>query len=907
MSCISLQMAKFTFSISNNNFILIAILDGAMVLSSKVLFNCYNFRLLSEPVALLLQNLISTMPYYMKLIQSNFRRIRRMSNSRVKTMTTLIALVLTLSMAISLFAVPSVSAAVKTYPFIEAMPNPVGKNQKTLINFGLLNYLNTANDGWNITVTITKPDNSTEILGGGPLKTWSTGNAGHYYVPDTVGTYYLQTSFDAVRYRNVDYLASTSDKLALVVQEAAVPTYPGQALPSEYWTRPIDSQLREWYTLAGSWLSTPDNLYAPYNDGPESAHILWARPIGDTQGGLIGGEYAGSGDHAYGTGDAYEGKWATRLIVGGVLYYSKFESGFANQQLVAVDLRTGEELWTKVFPNNALPSMGMILYWDCLNYRGAFSYLVFGTGGGFFGGSTRTGNWSFYEPLTGEWRFNINNAPSGTIYIGPNGEFLIYSISGSRLLRWNSSYVVIAGRTGMSESWGSTVKGATFNAATRSGYDLNVSIPALATTGNTLPGSVLKVFVDDRVIGGSTSQTAGVKLWGLSLEPGREGQLLFNYSNPSPSEWAEGNITIRGWGAFSQESLVATLWTKENRVHYAYSLETGKFLWQSQSQYFSDAWSGATDQDNNIAYGKLYSAAIGGIVYCYDVKNGTLLWNYTVNDPYHESYISKNWWMVSIAITDGKLYMGYGEHSSLDPKPRGGPFLCLNCSNGAVIWRADGLFRQTHWGGPAIMGDSVIATMDTYDQRVYAIGKGPSATTVTAPKIAVAFGTPVVISGTVMDVSPGTQDDTMKLRFPYGVPAVSDESQSDWMLYVYKQLSRPTDATGVAVSIDAMDPNNNFVHLGDAVGDSTGAFSCVLTPAISGTYTVYATFGGSAAYYGSYATATLAVMPEPAATPAPTPTPVSVADAYFVPAVIGIIATIVIVGVVLLLLLRKRA
>ena len=285
---------------------------------------------------------------------------------------------------------------------------------------------------------------------------------------------------------------------------------------------------------------------------------------------------------------------------------------------------------------------------------------------------------NFYEPLTGEWRFNITNVPSGTIYFGPNGELLIYSISGSRLLRWNSSYVVMGGRTGMSESWGSQVKGATYNAATRSGYDLNVSIPALETAGNTLPGSVLKVFVDDRVIGGSTSQTSGVQLWGLSLEPGYEGQLLFNYSNPSPSEWAEGNITIRGWGAFSQESMVATLWTKENRVHYAYSLETGKFLWQTQSQYFSDAWSGATDQENNIAYGKLYSAGIGGIVYCYDVKNGNLLWNYTVNDPYHESYISKNWWMVPIAITDGKLYMGYGEHSSLDPKPRGGPFLCLN-------------------------------------------------------------------------------------------------------------------------------------------------------------------------------------------------------------------------------------
>jgi hypothetical protein len=206
------------------------------------------------------------------------------------------------------------------------------------------------------------------------------------------------------------------------------------------------------------------------------------------------------------------------------------------------------------------------------------------------------------------------------------------------------------------------------------------------------------------------------------------------------------------------------------------------------------------------------------------------------------------------------------------------------------------------------MGDSIIATMDTYDQRVYAIGKGPSATMVSAPDIAAPFGTPVVVKGTVMDVSPGTQEDTMKLRFPYGVPAVSDASMSGWMLYVYKQFSRPTDATGVAVSIDALDPNNNFVHLGDATSDSTGAFGCVVTPELSGTYTVYATFGGSAAYYGSYASTTLVVMAEPVATAAPTPTPVPVYEAYFVPAVIGLLVAVIVVGAVLgLLLLRKRA
>jgi hypothetical protein len=52
-----------------------------------------------------------------------------------------------------------------------------------------------------------------------------------------------------------------------------------------------------------------------------------------------------------------------------------------------------------------------------------------------------------------------------------------------------------------------------------------------------------------------------------------------------------------------------------------------------------------------------------------------------------------------------------------------------------------------------------------------------------------------MITGYVTDTSPGTTDTSIKLRFPNGVPVVSDEIQSQWMLYVYKQFERPTNAT----------------------------------------------------------------------------------------------------------------
>jgi hypothetical protein len=134
---------------------------------------------------------------------------------------------------------------------------------------------------------------------------------------------------------------------------------------------------------------------------------------------------------------------------------------------------------------------------------------------------------------------------------------------------------------------------------------------------------------------------------------------------------------------------------------------------------------------------------------------------------------------------------------------------------------------------------------------------------------------------------------------------MSDASQSEWMLYVYKQFEQP-HVTGVPVSIDAMDPNNNYVHLGDATTDASGTFSLMVTPENAGKYTVYATFAGSKAYYGSYAQTAVGVQ-EKVAEPVVEPQPVPITEQYFVPAVAGIIIAIIAVGAVLaILVLRKR-
>jgi len=154
--------------------------------------------------------------------------------------------------------------------------------------------------------------------------------------------------------------------------------------------------------------------------------------------------------------------------------------------------------------------------------------------------------------------------------------------------------------------------------------------------------------------------------------------------------------------------------------------------------------------------------------------------------------------------------------------------------------------------------------MNAYDQRIYAIGKGPSAVTVTAGPKVIASGTSQVIEGTVMDISPGTEEYAIRARFPNGLPAIADEDMSEWMKHVYVQFARPAGATGVPVKIEIVDPNNQYSWIGTATSDADGNFAYSWKPQIEGQYTIIATFDGSASYYGSHAVTHMTVDPAPA-------------------------------------------
>jgi outer membrane protein assembly factor BamB len=798
-----------------------------------------------------------------------------------------------------------------SFPYIGATPNPVGVGQETLLHLGITQqHSGGVGYGWEgLTVTVTRPDGHTETLG--PFMTDSTGGTGTVYVPTMAGNYTLQTNYPTQLWRGITYTESHSPPLTLVVTEEPIEFYPTHPLPTEYWTRPIDPQLRSWNVVAGSWLVfTPENKFAVGNDGaPDTAHVLWNKVL--TTGGLVGEEL---GEHSFEIGDAYEGKWTSRFIVAGKLYYNKYSSPEGTNEgveYVCVDLHTGEELWSKVFMNNRSISFGQLHYWDSYDYHGTYDYLWITSGRTYYA----------FDAFTGDWVYTMENVPSGDRVTGPKGEILIYTIdrSGGYMTLWNSSNLprLYASTSYASMQWGQwRPYGKTIDAQEPmnrpttplgiSGYEWNVSIPT------DLPGGDLAWWHNDRVVGGTISQEE-VSLWGLNLDPekGAIGQELFRNTWSAPAYWKDDEVTVSGfdggWMAFGQEEKVAVLWVKETREHYGFSLETGQNLCgPTEPQYYLDSVDDSASDVRLIAYDKFYCASVSGIVYCYDAQTGERLWTYEATDVYSEILWANTWWLKPLFICDGKIYLGHAEHSPIDPRPRGAPFICLNATTGEEIWRVDGMFRQTRWGGRGIIGDSIIATMDTYDQRIWAVGRGPSATTVTAPDVGLELGKKALVKGMVTDVSPGTNSAGLEMRFPNGVPAVSDADMSEWMLYVYKQFERPADVMGVEVVVSVVDPNNNSYEVGRTTSDASGFFTMSFVPEVPGDYLVIGSFEGSGAYYGSYAETSLTVEEAPTATPEPTPTPAPMTDTYVLGLGAGAIIAIVVIGLILILMMRKR-
>jgi hypothetical protein len=253
----------------------------------------------------------------------------------------------------------------------------------------------------------------------------------------------------------------------------------------------------------------------------------------------------------------------------------------------------------------------------------------------------------------------------------------------------------------------------------------------------------------------------------------------------------------------------------------------------------------------------------------------------------------------------------YGSEHSPGPNLESGFMMGdLNATTGQPIWNISFWSGGGGFGAGIPTADGYMTALNIYDNQIYSFGKGPTATTLQSPLSATVSGQGVVIQGTVMDISAGTQQNTIAPRFPNGVPAVADNSQTKWMEYVYMQNPAPTDVVGVPVTLTFTDSNGN-AHVTTVTTDSTGTYS-LLVPSdvipVEGKYTVTASFLGSHAYWpSSSAQSSFVISAAPSTTVTPTPSnPTSPIDAYFLPAVAAIIIILIVGLALIMIMLRKR-
>jgi hypothetical protein len=346
-------------------------------------------------------------------------------------------------------------------------------------------------------------------------------------------------------------------------------------------------------------------------------------------------------------------------------------------------------------------------------------------------------------------------------------------------------------------------------------------------------------------------------------------------------------------------------------VVQAYSEQTGALEWTTTLTGANGGFPNPYDEFNlvgKIGNGVIFFVGFGGDIWDVSLTDGSVLW-YTntttlvgtsgTETPYG---VWPLWVFSTQEITNTELLLAEG-HEYDPPLFHGSQELGINATNGQLVWSVLS-FDTT--GGEISYG--ILCGLNSYDGQIYAYGQGPSATTVIAANPVAPAGTPVVIRGTVMDVSAGASQEAVKANFPNGLPCVSDASQSTLMPYVYEQQPHPSTVTGVPVVLTSIDPNGNTVPIGTATSDASGMFTYTWMPPIPGNYTIIATFEGSGAYYGSYSETSFYATSAPA-TPAPTATPVSLAttQSYIMIGVIAIIVVIIIIGAILaMLLLRKR-
>jgi hypothetical protein len=805
----------------------------------------------------------------------------------------------------------------ETIAHLSFRPNPVGVNQPILVNvwnqppihvthYFVGTYL----------VTITKPD-GTEIEFG-PMDSYKgDATAWFEYEPDQAGTWQIKLDFLGAYFPpgnytmvagtwsaqrgedtivnfplSVYYKPSSDGPYEFVVQEDMVLSWPPAPLPTDYWTRPISPENREWWSIAGSYPATgivgggPDwpadtNTYmsnydfTPYVQAPNTAHVLWKRQ-GDVSG-LIGG--------TLGQISLTGGGGNPSIVYAGRCYQTltKVVDGTPTTVWQCYDLRTGEVYWEQ---------MGVTRVPNMVGYRERTVHMVPGeeasktglrVGLMYVGG----GRLIQYDPWdgtlavsVGAGRMNISITPlsSGTFIENPETFLSIQNLGGGnyRLIKWT-----LTGYLAHSMQQAPDVKLDILNNVSFPFSSYNVADYEAMIGVRTDSIETVSAGGEHTVAGGlaysqrirAVSLETGNLLWDITTDESKGTQGYFS-----------GSTRIADHGKFAM---------RLNDGHWhCWDLQTGHELWVSELS----SWPWGTFGIYGVSsYGGLIIYPQYDGVVAYDWDTGKVVWHYVYEAqfPYDSPYTGPNgetvmsFYSSAVRIADGKIYTSNSEHSVGQPIPRGWKLHCINATTGEGIWNITGAMTV------GAVADGYLTASNSYDGYMYVFGKGQSETTVTAPDVAVSKGTAMTIKGTVLDLSPGQP----------GTPCVSADSMATQMEYLHMQhpidgVDHTKTITGVQVTLTAVDEDGDWIDLGKTTTDGYyGTFGFKWTPPGEGMYEIIASFEGDDSYGSSSASTFVTVGPAPSQGE-PQESEEPSAEAPFPTTEVAIVAAVAVVAVV---------
>ena len=717
----------------------------------------------------------------------------------------------------------------------------------------------------------------------------------------------------------------------------------------------------------GAYYNATSN-FNPYSVAPMTSHIMWTRPV--AFGGAIGGQAGGTTTYGnYYSTSQYERKYLP-IVINGFLYYTEFPGSSTSPMAnVCVNLYTGQTVWTDDESNygggspqfNMLTTAGVVTPFACgqvldyvsPNQYGGIAYLwTSGTPSWIPPADIKAGSTTLnlFDAMTGKYILSVINGvgfsygntvdPSGDIvYYYTNttvGSQIIYTgilpvtgpaptkvtnTAGNSLLEcWNSTQCleVGAGWAGPSASgweWrppqGTLVQ---FSYGIQSAWQLPGTVPVGAYVNNaTLPNVWTVMGVNSGVAMlyaeanfGLTNyfQTGYIMYTGYNVNTGQE---LFE-KNQSFTPFAAVNLD--NYGNVGDGVYVAIV--KETGQVTAFSVQTGDQVWTTKLTGENggpiDPYDTVGGIKGNIYGDNFLIFGFGGDLWNLNITNGDVLWytnttqitgNAADNTPYGVWPI---WVQTGVGGGGGLEFLEEG-HEYSPPLFIGAQLLALNITNGQPVWTISSFDVDAN----PELAYGILTELNAYDNQIYAYGQGPSKTTISAPQVGVTTATPITIAGSVTDISAGASQQAVAANFPNGLPCVSDASMSQFMEAVYMQQPMPSNITGVPVSIYVLDANHNYRQIGTATTNALGDYSFTWTPDISGSFTVYATFAGTDAYYGSTASAAFyASATVPSAAPTPTAAAGLASNTTVEYGIVAIIIVIIVIGVVLALLVTRK-